>query len=315
MFRTPARRRGGAACICSGAICQIVLCFGAHAQTPDLTTPPPNPPPEEGFDLFRRVPTGFGIQAQFGTFFGNRKVPTSFTIPETLRTVPTHPDDGYPPGTQWTIPTASFTTDKPTISPQGFVSIAPQYTLWRFTARAGVRIIPGQDVPSEKPTAGAAIPEINQEGTSDRGYGESLVYYFLYWQSRNATRTRPFGELELRLNRFVSLIGGYGKTASTEGIALENGWDRYDAFQTHLTQHVITLEQDSGPLYGAIRFEVGGPFAGFRLGYTSTRSRLAFIYPGVVTSLPSGHNVRDGIFFALDLCWTQSKAGPRKRNH
>lgn len=305
------------ATVCALAVAITFLNSPLMAQTQQVTSPAvvPASDTQDGFDLFRRVPRGFGLQVQVGSFFTQDRPPTDFTIPESLRTVPTHPDDGYPPGTQWTIPMPHFTTNDPEIAPQGVVAIAPEFTIWRVTARAGARIVPGPSLTSSKPMPGDSIPEINQEGTSDRGYGQSLVYYFVYWQPKVLTTARPFEELELRINKWVSLIGGYGKTASAEGVALENGWDRYDAFQTHLTQEIASVEQNSGPFYGAVRIAVGGPFVGFRIGYTSTRSRLTLAYPGVYTSLPASRGVLDGIFWAMDVGWTQSKAEHKKNAH
>jgi hypothetical protein len=271
---------------------------------PQATTPA-----ADATQIFHRIPRGFGLEFQLGSFAGMRAAPTLFSnIPQALRTVPTHPDDGYPPGTAWTIPTASYSMNDPQLQPHIFFSFAPQFTLSRFTVRAGLKIVPAVEIESAKPTAGSTVPEVNQQGTADRGFGESLVYYFLYWSPKASGQTKPFAEAEFRVHRLVSLIGGYDPYRSTFDVLFENGWDRYDAFQTHMTQTLASVSQAASHYYGAIRIALFGPYMGCRVGFSPLSTRVTDLYPGVNPNFPlvkSGG--KKGLFFAFDFRLTQSR--------
>ncbi len=278
----------------------------SEAQEPSSD---PQTPPVDTLRLFDRIPKGLGLEIQAGVFFDQRPAPTLFTgIPQNLRTVPTHPDDGYPAGTMWTIPNPSYALSDPRAPGPTFYSIAPQYSFWRVSVRGGVRIVPAATISVTKPMAGDTIPEINQEGTAERGYGQSLVYYFLYWGPKATGQVRPFAEAELRVFRFVSIIGGFVPYRSESSVFLENGWDRYDAFETHGSQSVASIRQQSHGYYGALRLAIFGPYAGMRFGFTSMATSFPYLYPGVNPNFPSGASrPAAGVFWAVDLRLIQTK--------
>jgi hypothetical protein len=144
-------------------------------------------------------------------------------VPAVLRTVPTHPSDGAQ--RMRTIPGDSVSTPPwhmLTMSLGLQVRIAS-----KLRARVGALLGAAQQS-NEGPSEWDGIQEWGQfVNSAARGTGTSLVFYGL-------TRSRlvPGGYAELQLGSATSgLLLGY--EASSIGVTLRQGWDRYDRLETY----------------------------------------------------------------------------------
>jgi hypothetical protein len=251
------------------------------------------------------VASGFGIEMRLLGSFGASTGPVDVAnIPATLRTVPSNQYGPLSPGTPVTIPVSTISISGGAAAAS--IGLAPQYTLRRVTLRAGA-LVSFMNLSVAPPSVGsqaeyASFPELNQFGTNQRGVGTSLVYYDVYW-SRATPTIIPFGELEFRLNRFASLVGGYsGKQRSTANI--QTGYDQYDALSTYSDQKLASVTSDGSP-YGGIKIALVGPYAGLLIGAAPVNwERLSSAYP-----ITTGFNGKRGVqvMLGMGIGWTRVK--------
>jgi len=251
-----------------------------------------------------RTPKGFGFDIKLTGLFGGSQGPIQFSgLPQALRTVPSNASGPLATGVPVTIPDSPVLVQQ---SSTGFsIGLAPQYSVWRFTVRAGVST-QFLNLTSAPPTADttaeyAKYPELNQYGTNQRGVGTSLVYYDIY-SSRTPQSLNPFGELEFRINRWVSLVGGYSgrKIAAA---TIETGYDQYDALATFNRQKLASVTMQASA-YGSVKVNVFGPHGGLFIGATPSKwSQFSSPYP--VTNSFSGKNGVQ-ILLGMDIGWTQT---------
>ena len=212
-------------------------------------------------DLTKMVPRGFGVEVKM-IFSPDDELPNvNFpSVPEELRTVPTHQGDGWfgTPGAPWVVPFPSSDINDASISDAVGITVAPQFTVSRLTFRGGI-YIPQAKFQTTRPIAGDfdTYHAVNQFGTTRRGVGTSLVYYSVYYDGVD-NDPKPFGEIEFRLHRFLSVIGGYGGHHNSYKIALESGYDRFNSLEEYEKVELGSIERHGAP-YAAIR--VGIPLA------------------------------------------------------
>ena len=252
------------------------------------------------------VASGFGIEMRLGASFGGSTgTVTLENIPQMLRTVPSNQYGPLSAGTPVIIPTSTISL--PGSSPGLSIGLAPQYSLWRMTLRAGASVS-FMNLTASPPSVGsqaeyASFPEINQFGTNQRGVGTSLVYYDVYW-SRSSPAIVPFGELQFRVNRFASLVGGYmGQQKTT--VDIQNGYDQYDALSTYSNQKLAYITSSGSP-YGGIKIAVIGPYAGLFIGAGPVKwERITSAYP-LATDFSEKTGVQ--LLIGFNVGWTRTKS-------
>jgi hypothetical protein len=92
-----------------------------------------------------------------------------------------------------------------------------------------------------------------QSKVFERGEGKSLIYYGLR-QSNKLLPPKPFGEIELPVNNWVSLLVGAPLLPHSYNYDLERGWDRHDNLETF----------DRRPF---CKIRTYTPYAGVRVGF------------------------------------------------
>jgi hypothetical protein len=247
---------------------------------------------------------GFGINFRW-EMLGFNEVglgPIGFSnIPQSLRTVPSNSAGPlYPAGTPVVIPGSTFSIGDPKFIGFSAISLAPQYEAWRFTFRGGVSIatpnFPAQNLPTAE---GGPYQEINQFGTSQRGTGTSLVYYSAYWSKDNPIKPKPFGEIEFRVAGPLSLIGGYGGFQKTVNVALENGYDQYDALTPYSKVTIASAVIKAYGPYGSAKLRFGH-YGGVFIKVMQTTASFSSSYPGLTLNTA---DLKQGveILFGFDL--------------
>ncbi|MDP3954425.1 MAG: hypothetical protein Q8Q06_03340 [bacterium] len=259
---------------------------------------------------FDKVSTGWGFELKAVRQFTNNN-PGALTfsdVPESLRTVPTHKDDGWfgKPGSPRVIPYSTFNVSDPMMSGFWSTRLAPQYTIWRVTVRGGVNVNPKSQFKTKRPRAGDfdTYHAVNQHGKPQRGTGASLVYYSIYWDNPDSRSTvNPFGEVELRLNKFLSVFSGYSSSETSARLILENGYDRWNSLEKYSTTDFATISTKTAHYFG-VRIGIT-PYVGFSVGSGPIISQTQSTFPSVV----SGHSDKKkmGTFVSLDLRLTQTK--------
>jgi hypothetical protein len=128
-----------------------------------------------------------------------------------------------------------------------------------------------------------------------------LVYYDIYWTKTPSVT--PFGELECRINRVISLVGGYsGSRVATS--SLQNGYDQYDALTAYSSHKVASLTLSASP-YGGLKVAVFGPYAGLFVGAMPVgQARLSSPF-SINTGLGRKNGVQ--ILVGMDFGWTHVK--------
>jgi hypothetical protein len=154
-------------------------------------------------------------------------------VPVSLRTVPIHSGDPGA-GNPAVIPVNA-------VQPGSYVpfsvSAAPEIGYRRLTFRGGVIFSPAALRPQPEEASSGSTQEYNYiQGGNSRGYGAALVYYA--GLVRPALTPGVFGEAEIRLGGGFSVILGYRR--STANVEIQQGWDRYDALETHQTLRLST---------------------------------------------------------------------------
>lgn len=247
------------------------------------------------------TPQGFGLDVKLTSPFLSSPGPITFSnIPQALRTVPSNQYGPLASGTPVTIPVSTFTVQPSSV---GFsIGFAPQYTAWRLTLRGGVSLA-FMNLTSGPPTAeGGPYEEINQFGTTQRGTGTSLVYYSMYWD-RTPPIITPFGELEFRISRFVSFVGGYSGP-KTMTVTLENGYDQFDALTVYSTHNFASINME-GSGYGSAKVNVFGPYVAIFAGATPVKwDRLTSPYP-VANNFNGANDVQ--VFIGADIAWMHTR--------
>lgn len=245
------------------------------------------------------VPHGWGldVKAMMG-FGGSAGTLSVVNVPASLRTVPSNNLGPLATGIPVTIPDSSFSVKSSSISAQ--IGFGPEYSFGRFTVRGG-GLLSFLNLTSGPPVAGGGnVDEINQFGTSQRGTGTSLVYYSIFWP--RTPSISPFGELEVRLSRFVSVLGGYNGRENSS-VTLQNGYDQNDKLTSFSNQKLASSSVKGAP-YGGFKVNIHGPALAIvveaaPVNWTSFSTQ----FPVGINNPSSGVLVRLGI----DVALTQKK--------
>ncbi|PIR97050.1 MAG: hypothetical protein COT91_03465 [Candidatus Doudnabacteria bacterium CG10_big_fil_rev_8_21_14_0_10_41_10] len=284
----------------------LTLFLGLGLQGQQTDPAADQEPEEKEVGLSKLVARGFGVEVKMFFFpkaqFQDMNVSS---VPEALRTVPTHQGDGWfgTPGRPRIVPDDPLFVLKPDLKNVGAVSVAPQYTVWRITFRGGV-YFPYGDLTSRRPVAGdlSTYNAVNQYGDNNRGYGTSLVYYSIYWDDTKG-RIKPFGEVEFRLHRFVSVIGGYGGTQSEYRLMLENGYDRFGRLEKYQEHELFRTSQKNAP-YAAVR--VGIAYIGVSVGVS--RAKTTAVNNFQLSSTGGFRSFENQLYVAVDMRLTQTRS-------
>ncbi|MGD0976744.1 MAG: hypothetical protein ABR875_00385 [Minisyncoccia bacterium] len=218
-------------------------------------------------------PFGFGLEVRPMLFTSGQRLGIFSNFPLQARTIPSHPDDGWimPPGTPRIVSDSPINIRQ--VASLGF-ALMPQYTLFsRLVIRGGLNI---HFVFRDKMETGngndGSSREVNQYGTPEAGVGMSLVYYSI--QNSSFWSVRPAGELELRIQKYFAILGGY--TNDKTKLRIENGYDRWAAIQPYKTFPLATMSF-SQPYVGV---KIGEPLFGILVFASTSRPRLT-MEPGM----------------------------------
>ena len=256
-------------------------------------------------EMFKKIARGFGVSFSLGfglnTDFSNI---TISNVPTTLRTIPSNQ---YGPGTIGSpviAPDSPFALKKSEFGQIVWVRMGPQYTLWRFTVRGGVSIPMVRNPTDNKPQAGVGpYSEINDIGTSERGYGRSLAYYAVYWEGKTSHTPKPFGEVEFIIHPLVTIGAGYSHFQSSAGITLETGYDQFDKLTPLNTRQIASAILESS-FYGKVKANVFGPYANVFLEVGPVNHFISSAFP-ISTGSVNQKEIR--IFYGMEVILTQAK--------
>jgi hypothetical protein len=149
----------------------------------------------------------------------DRRPASVIYIPQDLRIVPTHKDDGTV--RQRTIPHETIDIPAQTLFT---LSMGPQWRMGFLKLRGGLNL--AFDIKSGSEPLTGGIIEWGQFANNDsRGTGTSLVYVKVLTPQ---VAWGPYAEAEVGSNR-IGIIGGYSRMMSK--LKYENGWDRYNEFE------------------------------------------------------------------------------------
>lgn len=187
-------------------------------------------------------------------------------IPPTLRQL--FPDEPIIPSDS-TTPRLLFTV--------GWAG-APQFT---FNDRWALRFGAWYNIPSSiaRRCNCGNTREINMHGTTERGYGERLVYYATLY--RPQPRPGAFSEIELRRKSGHQLILGY--LFNPVKIVLEEGTDTYDSLKAYERQDLASVDMHI-PYFGVRWQDPNDPaWPGFTIfiGPVFNRARITPIARGI----------------------------------
>ena len=200
------------------------------------------------FASFANAQTGSTVRFGFGggvVLWHLNQMPEGqlVSLPLALRQVPGHKDDfSNPP--LLTIPGNTVQPD--TFTLMGSLSIAPEIMFAnRVSIRGGMMFDFNFDGAIKNSRDNTQ--EVNLHGGTERGVGESLVYYAVLTQVK---KFEPYAEIEGKIYGPVWLLVG-AKRLSWDYVD-ERGYDRYDSLETQSTTSLTTVE--STPVYGGIDF-------------------------------------------------------------
>lgn len=172
-------------------------------------------------------------------------------FPESVRTIPGHPDDPWAK-TLFKIPDASYEY----IDPKYITGFGAVNVTFFNLASVNVGIVnfgtqySGPHLTEPHPYE-IGIPEVNQYNRFERGYGRALVYYNL--KSRITQQTSLAPEIELHLPKWFSVLAG--RTQYNFGYDVVRGYDRYDSQDDTIdTQKVADIKVKVN--YYGLRMEI-----------------------------------------------------------
>ena len=131
--------------------------------------------------------------------------------------------------------------------------VGPELTVKRFSVKGGPLFASINDVEQGlcKCNEGATR-EVNQRGRPSRGFGTSLVYYNMYFDSSRVPGY--FFEASVNVHRWVSVLAGASQ--KNVDVMVETGYDRFDRLEEYETRDVGRVGiRDS---YAGIEFQVRG---------------------------------------------------------
>jgi hypothetical protein len=189
----------------------------------------PKPEEEKGPEV------SCALEVQYAATLGTPIITTD-TVPEYIRAVPEHIDDGgknLPPIQDKPISIGSG------ISAEGRLEgiIKDKNLKFEFGLLGGVEIMFGDLV---------EYNYTNAPGTEARGYGAALTFYKSYLLNLNVG---VFGNGIFDLappSLFPKIVLEYSSTLPfLQGIYIKNGWDRYDSYETkdRYFAYLLTLNQ------------------------------------------------------------------------
>ena len=224
----------------------------AHAQTSGQ--------PKDSHDIYPKFALGVMVS---GNLDFTPKIGAKVNdIPDNIRTVPSHPDDTWIYGKNIqniVIPAGSIEPNPVTF--MGSFSLGPEITYKRLRARGGINFSAVENAGQglTKSNQGATR-EINQSGSTSRGYGRSLVYINMFVKASYIPGF--FGEASLNLTRNVAILGGVAY--KNFNLMVENGYDRYDSLETNDT-------------FKAARVKVPRYYGGFGIEFPYREKKGIFI--------------------------------------
>jgi hypothetical protein len=193
-------------------------------------------------------------------FFGEASVAFNFgscqvkvnNIPEYMRYVPIHKDDGgdHPGNNNGVIPDGVNLRNKADLGDVRFgVNLSLIEYKLNFKAGIGFDIGSGFEFAYDIMNMRAEFPPNRQErnytsapGTAKRGYGAALTFYQIDYTSlvkwNTTVLTNAFSEVQIAADKFNVRIG---YKVSFEKITLKGGWDRYDALEVRRGGHRYNL--------------------------------------------------------------------------
>jgi hypothetical protein len=183
--------------------------------------------------------------------FGFKPIPkVRMNLPEEVRTVPVHVEDGTGsrvfPNDQY-IARRDFSSNLPLFGKLQY-EVMPGLRIWRVVAKAGFLFqvpIFEEVLPNVRDVQYAPndyVHELNVFGQG-RGYGSSLVYLSPYITDQDYVDW-PL-ELEFKITKDAFLT--FGSVTHHLSVEAETGWDRYDDFEKFKTHKLgqIKMEQKS----------------------------------------------------------------------
>ena len=251
------------------AVSLTVFCFGADQPTADPK---------------------FSLEWRVFTYSFNKPeiVPSADSVPLSLRQVPIHKGDGGDGIRSLTIPDSHVDLHNLHHIGTGFgFRVAP---LKRLAIRAGAYYSATVNSGPRMDSSGNTR-EVNFGGTTQRGVGESLVYYSIGFSPTKFPS--PYGEIEAKIgsNLYLSFGGSY----TQYGISLDRGWDRYNELENWRNDKLGDIKIREP--YVGIGF--GDEFGRvvFRAGPTFNSSSILPIAQGI--KMPS----QNGFAIGMDTYW------------
>ncbi len=192
----------------------LVFCFGtgAYAQTSSLK--------KDSKDNF-----GFGLDFRpidinvMPGYFGKVE-----NVPLELRQVVSNPDDTWIYGSRRPILTIPGNSLKMGGAGGFNLTLSPELRIYRLRLRIG----PNYSLFFPNRSSGNTVREVNQYGSSQRGTGNSLVYYKL--EMSPTLKPGWTSEAEFQVYRGWSVATGY--SVNYYKLQVDRGYDRYNSFDS-----------------------------------------------------------------------------------
>ncbi|MFH1452191.1 MAG: hypothetical protein ABIF88_03395 [archaeon] len=209
--------------------------IGAMGQTLDSE----KDKPEEGLHQYFEA----------GPVYRHALVQNVRDVPEEIRDVPIHSDDGYASGKGGPIP-----SDDINVGPRtgGFFRYGGRMPVIKDTlfAKLGIEVELGGIFTSDKPSRNYT----NAVGTSQRGRGAALTYYSIHTKSgpnwNSSLIPKIVGGLELELSDSVTVGANY--SIWREDLVAETGYDRYDSLEHRSSFNLVDMTVSS--ITGSLKF-------------------------------------------------------------
>jgi hypothetical protein len=185
---------------------------------------------------------GAGAGLLYWLFGGMTSGPVKVPLP--LRQVPGHPDDfDHPP---------LITIPGETVQPSDThymmsYTIAPEIMIAnRVAVRVGVEFDSPVDGEGPRRDSTGNTQEVNLQGTTERGFGRSLVYYAV--SIEHPVSPHMYYEVEAKVRGPLWLL--IGRKNARENYIIERGYDRYNSLKPFDTQTFALVK--SKITYGGI---------------------------------------------------------------